>query len=164
MEHCIPKRVLPPRKRNFPWLNKSLVQLMRKRNDLFQKAKRSSDPISKNQYRHVRNRITCQLRLAKQKYFQNLNPSDAKRFWKTIKVLNKQNTHGGSLTNNGISCSSNSEWATSLNDFFCGCFNTTYQPISTTTTVGTASRECSPEVLCTKDEICFTQVTGCAKS
>jgi len=154
MEQCIPKRVLPPRKRNLPWLNKSLVQSMRRRNALFQKAKRSSNPIFKNQYRRARNRITAQLRHAKQKYFQNLNPSDVKHFWKTIKILNKQNAHGGSLTHNGISCSSDSDKASSLNDYFSGCFNTSHQPISTTTISGTADHECAPEILCTEDEIC----------
>ena len=64
MAQCIPKRVLPPRKHNLPWLNKSLVQSMRRRNALFQKAKKSSNPIFKNQYRRARNQITAQLRHA----------------------------------------------------------------------------------------------------
>ena len=32
MEQCIPKKVLPPRRHNLPWLSKSLVQSMRRRN------------------------------------------------------------------------------------------------------------------------------------
>ena len=32
MDQCIPKKVLPPRRHNLPWLNKSLVQSMRRRN------------------------------------------------------------------------------------------------------------------------------------
>jgi len=39
-----------------------------------------------------------QLRQAKKEYFCNLNTSNTKQFWKTIKVLNKQGASIGSLT------------------------------------------------------------------
>jgi len=42
MQECIPQKTLPPR-HNLPWLSKSLVQLMRKRNQLFSQAKREVD-------------------------------------------------------------------------------------------------------------------------
>ena len=154
MEQCIPKKVLPPRRRNLPWLSKSLVQSMRRRNCLFKKGKRTNDPIYKSQYKSARNRVTSQLRQAKQKHFQNLNPSDAKQFWKTIKVLNKQNVHGGSLTHNGLPCPSDTEKANSLNDFFSMCFNTSCQPISTIMTSAIDGHECPPELLCTEEEVC----------
>ena len=154
MEQCIPKKVLPPRRRNLPWLSKSLVQSMRRRNCLFKKAKRTNDPIYKSQYKSARNRVTSQLRQAKQKHFQNLNPSYAKQFWKTIKVLNKQNVHGGSLTHNGLPCPSDTEKANSLNDFFSMCFNTSCQPISTIMTSAIDGHECPPELLCTEKEVC----------
>ena len=125
---------------------------MRRRYCLFQKAKRSYNPAHKTQYKHVRNRITSQLHHAKQNYFRNLNPSDTKQFWKTIKVLNKQNVHCGNLTHNGIPCPSDLDKAESLNDFFTGCFNTSYQPIPNIPTRDTGSTECSPELLCTEDE------------
>jgi len=44
--------------------------------------------------------------------------------------------------------------ASSLNEYFSGCFNTFHQPISTMTISGTADHECAPELLCTEDEIC----------
>ena len=87
-------------------------------------------------------------------FFQNLNPSDTKCFWKTIIVLNKLNACGSSLTHNGIPCSSDSDKASSLNEYFSRCFNTSYQPISTTTPSSTEGHECVPEVLCTEDEVC----------
>ena len=40
MEQCIPRAVLPNRK-NLPWLNKEIIQLIRKRNLCFKKAHRS---------------------------------------------------------------------------------------------------------------------------
>ena len=153
MEQCIPKKVLPPRRRNLPWLSKSLAQSMRSRNCLFKKAKRTSDPTYKSQYISVWKHVTSQLRQTKQKYFQNLNPANAKQFWKTIKVLNKQNVHGGSLTHDGIPCPSDTEKANSLNDFFSMCFNTSYQPISTIMTSAINGHECSPQLLCTEEEV-----------
>ncbi len=144
-----PKKVLPPRRRNLPWLNKPLVQSMHRRNCLFQKAKRSDIPLHKSKYKRARNRLTSQLRQARQTYFRNLNPSDAKQFWKSVKILNKRDVQGGSLTHDGTLCSSDLVKANSFNDFFCRCF---YQPITTTTS--SANRDCSPDILCTVDEVC----------
>jgi hypothetical protein len=42
MEACIPQLVLKARK-NLPWLTKSVIQAMRRRNSLFRAAKRSKD-------------------------------------------------------------------------------------------------------------------------
>ena len=55
MEKCIPRGGLPPRRRNLPWLNKGIIQSMRRRNNFFKKAKISSD--SERKYRQVRNNI-----------------------------------------------------------------------------------------------------------
>ena len=87
MDQCIPKKVLPPKKCNLPWLTKSLVQSMRRRNNLFKRAKRASCPSLKAQYKHARNKVTSQLCHAKGKFFSNLDPSNTKQFWKTVKTL-----------------------------------------------------------------------------
>lgn len=60
IEQCIPKKVLPSRRRDLPWLSKSLIQSMRRRNCLFQ---RSNNPAHKTQYKHVRNQITFGARI-----------------------------------------------------------------------------------------------------
>ena len=65
MDECIPKKVLPPKRRNLPWLNKSLVQSMRRRNCLFKRAKRSGSSLHNSQYKHARNKVISQLRQAK---------------------------------------------------------------------------------------------------
>ena len=64
MEECIPKTVLPPRK-NLPWLNKNLTRAMKKRNQLYKRAKQSGD-FSK--YKHARNNIVSNLRKAKKAF------------------------------------------------------------------------------------------------
>ena len=94
MNQTIPNRIIPTR-RNLPWLNKSIVKLMRKRNQLFKKAKKTGDF---SHYRLARNRTLAQLRLAKKKYFHSLNPKDPKKFWKAIKYLNKSKKSIPSLT------------------------------------------------------------------
>ena len=48
-------------RRNLPWLSKPLIQSMRRRNSLFQKAKRSNSPAYKSQYKHTR--YTCMVQM-----------------------------------------------------------------------------------------------------
>lgn len=124
---------------------------MRRRNGLFRKAKRSHNPMYKAQLKRARNRVTSQLRQAKSDYFRNLNPSDTKQFWKTVKVLNKKDSQIGSLTHDGIPIHSDTDKANALCDFFSNCFNASHRPISTITP---NTHGCSPEILCTEDEVC----------
>ena len=60
MNECIPQRLLP-NQRNLPWLSKSLVQLMRRRNLLFSHAKRSGKGSDVEKYKRIRNRVVTQL-------------------------------------------------------------------------------------------------------
>jgi hypothetical protein len=85
MAQSIPNRVIPAR-RNLPWLNKSIIQSMKKRNQLFKKAKRTGDF---RQFKLARNRTLARLRQAKRRYFNTLNPREPKKFWKAIKFANK---------------------------------------------------------------------------
>ena len=61
MAQSIPNRVIPTR-RNLPWLNKSIVKLMRKRNQLFKKVKRTGNF---RQFKLARNRTLAQFQPAK---------------------------------------------------------------------------------------------------
>ena len=82
MSQSIPNTIIHTR-RNLPWLDSSIVKLMKKRNQLFKRAKRSGNF---HQYRLARNRTLTQL------YFHKFNPKDPKKFWKAIKHLNKTKT------------------------------------------------------------------------
>lgn len=88
MHICTPQLHLSHRS-NLPWLNKHLKQLMRRRNSLFQRAKRTKLKSDYGKYKRIRNRVLAQLRKARANYFRQLNPSNPKEFWKTIKLLNK---------------------------------------------------------------------------
>ena len=70
MRECVPHRRLSPR-HNLPWLSKSLVQLMRRRNMLFSRSKMSKSKKRSDfeRYKKLRNRVTTQLRNAKNLFF-----------------------------------------------------------------------------------------------
>ena len=89
MEECIPRKVLPPRRQNIPWLNKGVVQSMRRRNTLFKRAKQSGNHHDYVKYCRSRNKVVSQLRCAKDKYFHKLNAANPRQFWKAVKYLNK---------------------------------------------------------------------------
>lgn len=72
MKQTVPNAILNTR-RNLPWLNKSIVQLIRRRNMLFKQAKRSGN-FSK--YKNARNRTVSKLRAAKKRYFKQLCPKN----------------------------------------------------------------------------------------
>ena len=100
-EQCIPTKVLPPKRRNRPWINKSISQCIRRTNAAFKRAKNTNSPRIWMHYKHIRNRVTSQLRLAKKKFFNNLNLSNPKSFWKSIKALDGRDTSVGTLNHNG---------------------------------------------------------------
>ena len=61
METCIPQAVLKARK-NLPWLTKSVIQAMWKRNLLFNATKRSNSPSDWERYKCIRNKVVAMLR------------------------------------------------------------------------------------------------------
>ena len=76
-----------PTEKILPWLTKDIIQLMQKRNNLFRKAKDSSDPKDLQQFKATRNEVVSKLRISQQRFFSSLNPKCPKDFWKSIKAL-----------------------------------------------------------------------------
>ena len=87
MQTCIPTASLPTR-HNLPWLSKALIQLMRKRNQLFRQARSTNDPKILEKYHSARDKLVSKLREAKSDYFNSLNPGNCKEFWKAVKYIN----------------------------------------------------------------------------
>ena len=81
METCIP-RILLPSRHNLPWLSKPLIQMIRKRNVLYKRARLPNDPEIALKYRTVRNKLVSELRIAKKKYFSELDPKRQSTFGK----------------------------------------------------------------------------------
>ena len=84
MDECMPTFILRNRK-NLPWLTKDIIQLMRKINNLFKKAKVSNDPKDLQQFKATQNKVVSKLRSSKQRFFSSLDPKRPKDFWKLIK-------------------------------------------------------------------------------
>ena len=147
MNETIPSSVLHTR-RNLPWLIKDTVQSMRKRNMLFKRAKRIGDY---SHYKIARNKTLAQLRRAKKVYFGSLNPRDPKKFWKAVKVLNRNKQAIPTLMKDGVMAYSDSDKANMLNSFYCSCFNMSHPPLD----VHSDSTQCCPdEILCSESEVC----------
>ena len=67
----------------------------------------------------------------KKKSFSHLNPSDPKSFWKTVKLLTKEETRIPYIEDEaGVTISDAKVKASMLNDFFSKCFNTSSPPLS----------------------------------
>jgi len=96
--------------------------------------------------------VSSKLRQAKQQYFSSINPSNPKQFWKSVKALDKQGTSVNTLLHNGTPCLTDEQKANALNEFFSSCYNASSQPINTITL--DSDHICSPDNLCTEEEIC----------
>ena len=154
MEECVPQRVLQNRKRNLPWLTKNIIRHMRKRNSLFQGAKRTADPARFNKYKRMRNKVTAMLRSAKQKYFDSLSTAGNKKFWKTVKLLNKQQVSIPTLQEDGVSAVTDEEKSNMLNEYFSKCWNHSEPPLSDSFVNDPVEQDDSTvDLLCSTDEI-----------
>ena len=122
MDKCIPKAVLPKRK-NLPWISTSILKAIKKRNNLYSEHKRTGSPNKLEQYKLYRNRVVSLLRSAKRAYFENLNTTDAKKFWRAMKFLSNQKSLIPSLQVNDKSATSDVDKANVLNKRFYDNFN-----------------------------------------
>ena len=150
METCIPQAVLKAR-RNLPWLNKQVVQAMRKRNSMFHAAKRSNNPRDWEKYRCVRNKVVALLRRNKKQFLYNLRFASQKEFWKVIKLINKQDTAIPALWDGNAPVTSNEAKAELLNSFFYECFNHSFPPLSDP--VPLDPETCPTSILCTEEQV-----------
>ena len=89
---------------------------MRKRNNLYKRAKKLGDFC---QYKKSRNKTTAMLREAKKTYFENLNLKKPEEFWRAMKYLKKKGSTIPSLTNSIYqTATSGSDKANMLNELF----------------------------------------------
>ena len=81
---------------------------------------------------YIENRVVSQLCNAKRDYFRKLNPFKPKQFWKSVKILNKQNSSipVQSQDSNVYSTDQGKADHDALNSFFCRSFNESISPIT----------------------------------
>jgi len=90
MDTCIRHKMISSRY-NLPWFNRSLRRQTRAKKRLYDKAKKSGNPVHWNEFRPARKRLQKNLKSAKETYISDFlgdtikeNP---KRFWSYIKQL-----------------------------------------------------------------------------
>ena len=128
-EECIPQQELK-KCRNLPWLTKNVVWHMRKRNNMFLRAKQSKNPTHFAKYKKIRNNVTTMLRSAKQRYFNSLTSANSKQFWKTVKLVNKQQETIPVLSQDNINAITDKEKSNMLNSYFSKCWNHSEPPLT----------------------------------
>jgi len=91
---------------------------------------------------------------AKGHFFKKFNPSSSKQFWKTVKILNKNNVSipRPALERNGTTVTKDSDKASMLNQYFSECFNMAQPPLSNRYEEPNIGN-CPEDLLCTKEEV-----------
>ena len=156
MQQYIPQTTLNS-KRNLPWLNRDLTKSMRARNLAYKRAKRRKDPFLWNVYKKKRNDVANQLKHAKKKYFSQLCPSKPKSFWRTVKVMTKENSRIPIIKDDsGNIISDDAAKATIINNFFSTCFNEKVPPLTDndkSAYFADVTSNPSPDLRCSKDDV-----------
>ena len=146
-----------PNRKNLPWLTKDIIQLIRKRNNLFKKAKDTNDPIDLQLFKATRNKVLSKLRSSKQRFFSSLDPKCPKDFWKSIKALSTSSDNCSipslidSATNNEVK--DNRDKAELLNHTFVSHFNTAQLPINHTDIPPVNPEDSCDCILCSEEEV-----------
>ena len=92
--------------------------------------------------------------MQKQKYFDELNPRDKKKFWKSVKYPKRKQTFIPVLTHGDTVASTSSEKAAMLNKIFSDCFNLSQPPLTPEDLREfQPTSECAEALLCSEEEI-----------
>ena len=155
MSQCIPTTSV--KLRNCPpWLSYDLLKAIRSRNSSYRLARKTGNADHLACYKKKRNRVANMIKSAKSNFFDQLDPSTPKAFWKTTRYLTKQKSSIPELKDNcGQSITDDTEKATLLNDYFTQCFNTAVPKLDTTSfNCQYLDPSCCPEeLLCSEDEV-----------
>ena len=130
MEICIPSTVARVKK-SPPWINREILSAIRKRDILFRIAKSSGRSSDRTKYNRKRNHVVDMIRESKKTYFNNnLNSVNTKSFWKTVRMLNKNDASSiPALSDGGLIAETSQAKAAFLNNFFYTCFNHKRPPL-----------------------------------
>ena len=152
MEQCIPRAILPCRK-NLPWMNKEIIQLIRKRNLYFRKAHRSGNDGDRMIFKKLRNTVVAKLRHNKKAFFVRMHPHSQKEFWKLVKILNPKGNTLPTLVTATTTATSNLDKANLLNSAFMKNFNYSVPGLLTDDSFNIVPHTCPSDLLCTEDEV-----------
>ena len=149
----IPSRCVYNRRRRPPWLNASVHKLIRRRDRLAKKAKRSGSSIDRDRYRKARNTAT---RAMETQYTNHLNniigniESDPRGFYRFIKSRRTDAVGITSLKSNNTILHTDVDKAQCLNDYFGSVFTVENQtPVS----LGESLHPDMPDILVTNSGV-----------
>ena len=110
---------------NCPWVSSKIKQDIRQRDYYLKKARKTTRDEDWLNYRASRNRVTRNIKKAKQAYNKRLVEShcgDKKAFWKTMKKIlpgeRKSAATSSAIQLNGETCTDNLKIANGFNSFF----------------------------------------------
>ena len=152
MEQCIPRSVVPNRQ-NLPWLTKTIIQMIKKRNYFFKKAHRSGNSVDYLKFKQLRNRVVSELRLAKQRFFCNLHPRNPKNFCKVVRALSPRECSLPPLKSENIIASSILDKANLLNITFTNQCNRSIPELSPSDLPEVVPSDCPAHLLCSEEEV-----------
>ena len=158
MHRFIPYPMIIPDE-SLPWISSTVLKAIRKRKSLYRLYRCTGSMLDLAKYKQKRNTVVALLWSRKEEYFKNLNPSNVKEFWKSIKKLNSKNsTTIPTLNNEGLLVNTSQGKAELLNEYFFGCFNCRCPPLRATHCPtyhlsNTELQEFPQEFLCTADTV-----------
>ena len=121
-DNCFPQKRI--RKQTHPWLDSTLLRLMRKRDQMHKRARKSGSSVDWDEYKRLRNLVTSARRKKRRNYFSNkLNETSGnpKAFWDTLHLVyprkGKQNVIEKLIVDGKVLCDKH-DIANSLNELF----------------------------------------------
>ena len=133
-------------------MTKNLMRAIRKRNGFFRRARQNGSQSLFDRYKQQRNRVVKEMQKAKGHFFKNFNPSSSKQFWKTVKIMNKNNVSILALVRNGTTVTKDFDKASMLTQYFSKCFNMAQPPLSCRYEEPNIGN-CPVYFLCTEEEV-----------
>ena len=125
-EECIPTKNVTIRPCDLPWLNNNIRKLMRQRNRLYKRYKKKKTSALFDKFKQLRNKVTSNLRKAKQEYIRSLayklktSNLSLQDYWRTLKSFIKpsQTSTIPPLFHENAYISDTNEKANLINNFF----------------------------------------------
>jgi len=145
-----PKEITPKKEKS-SMDGKKIDEINQEKKCFFRCARQNENWSLFNCYKQQRNKVVKEMRKAKGHFFKNFNPSSSKQFWKTVKILNKNNISIPALVRNGTTVIKDFDKASILNQYFSECFNMAQPPLSSRYEEPNIDN-CPEDFLCTEEE------------
>lgn len=124
------RKTINNKHKNKPWIKKSVVELIKRRDAAFIEAKKTNKVENKCKYKELRNEVVKNIRESKKKYYENvidINKKNTKEMWKKLKELTgdkkQKSSNFNEVNYKGDIIRDNLTIANKLNDYFIESIN-----------------------------------------